>query len=60
MPKKISVQNATCQRLLKKVLSTLRFSLNLAGKKEKFKSTNAVHVNTNGITLICSVCSPGK
>ena len=60
MSKKISVQNATCQQLLKTDLSTLKFSLNSVGKKEKFKSTNAVRVNTNGITLIYSVCSPKK
>ena len=60
MSKKISVQNAACQTLLNLVLSTLKFSLNSAGKKEKFKSTNAVRANTNGITLIYSVCSPEK
>jgi len=52
MSKKISALNAACQMLLRKVLSSLQFLLNVAGKKEKFSSINAIYATTDGIMLI--------
>ncbi|MCK5510267.1 hypothetical protein KAI65_01830 [Candidatus Parcubacteria bacterium] len=60
MPKKISVQNATHQKLLKKVLSSLKFSLNLVGAIKIFKNINALIADIFGAMRICSVCSQEK
>ena len=60
MPKKISVQNATHQKLLKTDLSTLKFSLNLVGAIKIFKNINVLIVNTFGTMQIYSVCSLEK
>ena len=60
MLKKISAQNAIYQRLLKKVLSTLKFSLNSVGKNEKSKFINAAYADTSGITQTFLVCSAEK
>jgi len=57
MPKKISVQNAACQMLLKTGLSSLKFSLNLVGAKTNFRNTDVLSAVMFGIVQISSVCS---
>jgi len=60
MSKKISVQNATCQQLLKTDLSTLKFSLNSVGAIKIFKNINALIADIFGMMPIYLVCSPKK
>ena len=56
MPKKISAESAAYQNLLNTILSTLKFLLNWAGKKENFGDINVHAADIFGIILIYSVC----
>ena len=60
MPKKISVLDVVCQRLLKMGLSALEFSLNLVGAIKIFKNINALIAGMFGTMRISSVCLPVK